>query len=41
MAVPRLRVFRWTPRPGWYLARGWRVLALKQGVDYDSWLVAR
>lgn len=36
-----MRRFRWTRRPAWYEARGWRVLACKEGVDYRSWLVAR
>lgn len=30
---------RWTRRPRWY--RGWRGLAVRQGVDYLGYLVAR
>ena len=28
-------------RPDWYLARGWRVVAMRQGVDYRGSLVTR
>jgi MT-A70 len=33
--------WRWTVRPDWYLARGWRVVAMRQGVDYRGSLVTR
>lgn len=35
------RTRRWTRRPQWYTARGWVVLACKEGMDYMVWLVAR
>jgi hypothetical protein len=33
--------FRWTRRPDWYVARGWRLVAHYQGVDWENWLVTR
>lgn len=33
--------FRWTPKPAWYLARGWRLLGWWEGLDFAGYLVAR
>jgi hypothetical protein len=39
--VTRITTWRWTKRPAWYLARGWRRVAVKAGYDYRGVLVTR